>query len=147
MRIEFFFEKLYKEKFFLYLILGVFFLSILACFYFSLVFIPVYFVETTKVDGVPEKYFSYNKLDQYAIQQIFNHDQYLIISSEVFSEILEIQNNFETNNVEYSNEYYQLHLSIGRFSPIPLFFFSFTFSGIFIAGIIVVRIKSIITKE
>ena len=57
------------------------------------------------------------------------------------------QNSFETKNVQYFNEYYELHLSVGRFDPSPLCFFGVVFSGIFLGGTFLVNIISKLTKK
>ena len=145
--IIFFFEKLYKDKFFLGLLLIIFIFSLLAWLYVSSVFIPFYFAEATNLDEEPENYFSYEELEKYSIEQIFGSDDYIITSSEAYSEISEIQNRFETKNVEYLNEYYELHLSVGRFDPSPLCIFGVVFSGIFLGGIVIVKIISNLIKE
>ena len=98
MGIIFFFEKLYKDKFFLGLLLNIFIFSLLAWLYFSSVFIPFYSAEATNLDEEPENYFSYEELEKYSIEQIFGSDDYIIISSEAYSEISEIQNRIETKN-------------------------------------------------
>ena len=144
------FEKLSKNKFSLVLILFVFISSPFAVYYLSSEFGPVYFVEATELDEKPERFFPFSNLDSYGIHSVFDSGSGIKINFEVFSDISEMQTNYETKNVEYANDYYELHLVCGdRFPPIPipLFFFSFIISGILIIGLFAHKFKSYSIKN
>jgi len=146
-----FFLKLSNSKLSIIIIALVFVLSAFSIYYLLSEFGPVYFIEATKLDEKPEKYFPFSNLDSYGIQTIFDENFIDVeIGLDVFSEILEMQNSLGTKNVEYSNNYYEVQLLSGdRFPPVP-YLFPFTsllISGILIIGIFIVKIKPYFIKK
>ena len=145
MESKLFFVKLIKSKLSIIIIALVFVLSAFSLLYIFSEFGPVYFIEATKLDEEPEKYFLLNNPEFYGIQRIFNSSIGIEIDEDVISEIMEMQNNFGTKNVKYSNNYYEIQLLLGdKFPPYPLLWLSITclfVSGILMIGVLIVRIK------
>ena len=81
-----------------------FVLSAFSLYYLLSEFGSVYYIEATKFDEKPEKYFPLCTLDSYGIQTIFDENIIEVeIGLDVFSKIFKLQNNLGTKNVEYIN--------------------------------------------
>ena len=137
--------KLCKSKLSVIMIGLVFVLSAFSLLYIFSEFGPVYFIEATKLDEEPEKYFLLNNPDFYDIQPIFNSRIGIEIDVDVFSEIMEMQNNFGTKNVKYFNNYYEIQMVLGdKFPPYSLLWLRITclfLSEILMIGVLIIRIK------
>ena len=112
-----FFLKLSKSKLAFILIVIVFISSIIVNNYFHSVSAPFIYIEATKLDEEPEKYFSLINPESYGIQTIFDESTNVKINFKVFSDIMlsnqvygttTEENDYYIMIVEYDNNYYKL---------------------------------------
>lgn len=68
-------------------------------------------VEAIRLDGKPREFIPFSKLDSYNIQTIFNSSTGVEISSKVYYEIWELIRSYDTQNVEYGDDYYRLQFN------------------------------------
>jgi hypothetical protein len=107
---------------------------------------PVYAITATKLDEKPEAYFPLSNPESYGIQAIFDTSNGVEINSEVFSEISACVRAYGTNNVEYSNNYYELHLILGDTLPSPILTL-LSLTGLLISSILIIGIFFTKTKS
>ena len=106
---------------------------------------PVYAITATKLDEKPEAYFPLSNPESYGIQAIFDTSSDKV-TSEVFSEISACVRAYGTNNVEYSNNYYELHLILGDTLPSPILTL-LSLTGLLISSILIIGIFFTKTKS
>ena len=145
-----FLQKLSKNKFaiiflIIFLLLALI-LSIIAIFQFISDTGPKYFISATKLDEKSTSYFSFSELEPYNVQSIFENNRDVEIDSEVFTDISNVIFAYQTENVEYTNNYYELHSMILNVTPyfsVLLPYQTVVFvSGFLLVLIFVVKINS-----
>ena len=108
-------------------------------------------VKAIRLDEKPTEFIPFIKLDSYNIQTIFDSNNSVQISSQIYTEILQLLTIVhETFNIEYDSNYYRLRFEypddtkVPPSIPIPLMILSFTISIISVIATILVIIIVIV---
>ena len=155
MKIKPFLHKLSKNKFAIILLtiflLIALILSISAIFQFLSDTGTKYFISATKLDEKPTSYFPFNELEPYNVQSIFEDNSDFEIDSKVFTDIHNLISTHQTENVEYTNNYYELQSMTLCVTPdfsvlLPYQTMAFV-SGFLLVVIILIKINSYFNQK
>ena len=69
---------------------------------------PDFAIKANKLDEKPTKFIPFNRLDSYNIETIFDSSSNVQISYQVYTEINQLINIYDTHNVEYNGSYYRI---------------------------------------
>ena len=116
-----FLQKLSKNKFAIILLiiflLIAFILSIIVIVQFISDIGPKQFISATKLDEKPTSYFPFSKLEPYNIQSIFETNSSVEVDSKVFTDISNVLNTYQSGNVEYNSNYFELNFMFLSINP------------------------------